>query len=47
MLETDRQKDNRVEMSTRTQVDVRRVRGTVGLPGYLVFITMGVSYAAK
>ena len=32
---------------TRTRVDVRRVPSTAGLPGYLVFITMDVSYAAK
>ena len=37
----------RIETSTRTRVDVRRVPGTAGLPGYLVFITMDVSYAAK
>ena len=40
----------RVETSTRVLVlgvDVRRVPGTAGLPGYLVFITIDVSYAAK
>ena len=35
----------RVETSTR--VDVRRVPGAAGLPGYLVFITIDVRYAAK
>ena len=37
----------RVETSTRTRVDVRRVPGIAGLPRYLVFITMDVSYAAQ
>ena len=35
----------RVETSTR--VDVRRVPGTEGLPGYSVFITIDVIYASK
>ena len=37
----------RVETGTRTRVDVKRVPGTAGLLGYLVFITMDVIYAAK
>ena len=35
------------DSGARTRVDVRRVPGTAGLPGYLVFITMDVIYAAK
>ena len=34
-------------MSTRTRVDVRRVPGTEGLPGYSVFITIDANLCFK
>ena len=47
MIFTSINEQFRVEMSTRTRVDVRRVPGTEGLPGYSVFITIDVIYASK